>query len=240
MHRAIGLAFLSTLALAGCGQARGENGGPPVSRNYAVGTFERIEVGGPYEVEVRTGVAPGVAATGPQEMIDRMVVEVKDGTLHIRPNSRNGFNMNWGDRQVVRVQVGAQQLRAAELAGSGDIRIDRVSGDEFAGGVAGSGGLSLGQVEVGKLTFSIGGSGGIKAGQGRAGSQTLNIAGSGDIDASGIASDTAAVSVAGSGNVTAQARRTASVSIMGSGDVEVTGGAKCTVSKMGSGEARCS
>jgi carbon monoxide dehydrogenase subunit G len=118
------------------------------------------------------------------------------------------------------------------------MRIDRVVGDGFEGGVAGSGKLSIGEVQVGRLKMGISGSGRAQA-RGRAQQAQYKIAGSGGIDARNVAAETAAVSIAGSGEVTAHATSSAKVDIAGSGDVEILGGGKCTVSKAGSGNVRC-
>lgn len=238
---ALGLTMAAAAAAAGCTSARGEDGGPAVQRNYQVGAFERIEVAGPYDVEVRTGSAPSVNASGPEKMVERMVVEVDGDTLTIHPRKRKGLNFGWSSHgEPVRLIVTVPRLAAAEIAGSGAIQIDRVAGDRFEGGVAGSGDLRLGQVEVGELKMGIAGSGEIRAGTGRAQRVEYDIAGSGDIDAADLAAEQAQVSIAGSGNVRANATRTASVDIAGSGDVRLTGGAKCEVSKAGSGNVECS
>lgn len=228
-------------ATAACGQSRAENGGPTVSRNYQVTGFEQIEVAGPYNVTVRTGSGPTVAARGPQKMIEHMVVEVRGGKLVIRPEERQGwFRHGWNFHGTVELAVTVPQLRGADIAGSGDITIDQVRGDRFEGAVAGSGGLNLGTVDVQNLKLAIAGSGGVKANSGRAQSANFDIAGSGDIDVRNVQAQDADVSIAGSGSVAAHATGTADVSIVGSGDVELTGGAKCKVSKMGSGDVRCS
>ena len=226
-------------ALAGCGAARGDAGGPAANRNYQVGAFERIEVAGPYEVTVATGSAPSVRATGGEQALERMVVEVEMGTLKIYPR-RSGFMSGFSDDGPVRVNVTVPMLRGAEIAGSGTISVDKVNGESFEGGVAGSGDLRLAQVDVRKLKMAIAGSGEIQARSGRAAVAGYEIAGSGDIDAGGIVAGVASVSIAGSGNVNANATGTASVEIAGSGDVNLSGGAKCTVSKAGSGDVRCS
>ena len=58
MKRAIALGMTAAaLAAAGCTEARSENGGPAVDRNYQVGEFDRIELSGPYSATVRTGAA---------------------------------------------------------------------------------------------------------------------------------------------------------------------------------------
>jgi hypothetical protein len=240
MKRAITFGIVAVaLAAAGCSQARSENGGPSVDRDYKVGGFDRIALAGSYNTTVRTGSAPSVHARGNQKAIDNLEVEVKDGILLIRPKSRMGFS--WGSYHgKVTLEVTVPSLRGAELAGSGDINIDKVAGDSFDGAIAGSGNLKLASVEVGRLKLSIAGSGNASASAGRAKSADYEIAGSGGIDAKGVAVETAAVSIAGSGDVAGHASNTASVDIMGSGNVEMTGGAKCTVSKAGSGSARCS
>ena len=239
MKRAIVLGIAAaSVAASGCSAARSEDGGPRVERDYKVGSFDRIELAGAYDTTVRTGSAPSVHAQGNQKAIDNLEVEVKGGILVIK--HKNKMSWGWGKHGKVTLTVTVPSLRGAELAGSGDINIDRVAGDSFDGAIAGSGNLKVDHLEVGKLKLAIAGSGNATAGSGRAKSAEYDIAGSGGIDAKGIAVDTASVSIAGSGNIDAQASNTASVSIMGSGDVELTGGAKCTVSKAGSGNARCS
>jgi hypothetical protein len=244
MNKTLVAVLGAAASVSACAQASGEASGARVQRSFAVGGFERIEVAGPYVVEVRTGSAPSVQASGPERAIERLVVEVRGDRLTIHPRKQNRWGMNFGgsnwNGDKVRLTVTAPRLREAEIAGSGDMTIDRVQGESFAGGIAGSGNLSVGAVEVGELKLEIAGSGAATARSGRARNVEYEIAGSGDIDAAGIASETAAVSIAGSGNVRGQATRTADVEIAGSGDVELKGGARCTVSKAGSGEVRCS
>ena len=226
------------LAAGGCNAARGENPGSSVSRNYQVGGFDLIEVAGPYEVNVTTGSAPSVRATGPDNVIEKMVVEVEGDTLKIHPEKKRNY-FNWGKGHKVVLQVTVPMLRGAEIAGSGGINIDKVGGERFKGGVAGSGDLQLGQVDVGSLEIGIAGSGGVNTGTGKARRVAYEIAGSGDIDGAGLAADDASVEIAGSGNVSVNATRNADVDIAGSGNVRVTGGAKCNVSKAGSGNVTC-
>lgn len=233
------IAISVALATAGCGETRAEDGGSTVERQYQVTTFQSIAVAGPYEVEVVTGRAPSVSASGPEKLIERLVVEVKGDRLLIHPRKEKGFKWS-SSRGTAKVQVTAPMLRAAAIAGSGGISVDTISGDSFEGSIAGSGDLRVGSLEVQSLKLSIGGSGDATAGPGRAGNAEYSIAGSGQINAEGVRTDTASVSIAGSGSVNGQATGTADVSIMGSGDVSLSGGAKCNVSKMGSGEVRCS
>ena len=232
---------LAATALAGCHVNAQESGGATVSKNYQVGNFSGIEVAGPYEVQVRTGANPSVSARGSEKLLERTVVEVKGDKLVIHPeNNHSFFNFGWGHHGKATVMVTVPQLSAATIAGSGDIRVDKVQGNSFEGTVAGSGGIDLGSLDVQQLKFGIAGSGGVKAGSGKAQSAKYEIAGSGSVDAAGVQTQDVKVSIAGSGDVKAHASGTADVSIMGAGDVDVSGGAKCTVSKSGSGDVRCS
>jgi hypothetical protein len=227
------------LAAAGChvsADAEDRDAGPKVDRTYQVGAFSKIEVAGPYEVKVVTGGAPGVTARGGENLLNETEVVVDGDTLEIRPKKHKGFRWNWSNGTAL-FTVNAAALRAAAIAGSGGITVDKVAGD-FDGDVAGSGDLRLPSVSGGKVTLSIAGSGGVTA-AGQADKVDINIAGSGDIDAKGLVSRAAEVSIAGSGNVAAHATETADVSIMGSGDVDLSGGAKCSISKTGSGNVHC-
>ncbi len=219
----------------------GENGAT-VSRSYQVGNFQQIEVAGPYDVEVRTGGNPGVSAKGPERLLGHTTVAVEGDKLMIKPEhgGRGWFHFGWGHRSKASFVVTVPQLRGATIAGSGGIKVDRVSGDSFEGTIAGSGGLELGSADVQSLKLAIGGSGGVKAGTGKTKSADYEIAGSGEIDAGSISAEQAKVSIAGSGSVQARATGTADVDVMGSGNVNVSGGAKCSVNKAGSGNVRCS
>jgi len=233
-------AVVAASALSGCQVHASEDAGRTVSRNYQVGNFQQIEVAGPYDVDVRTGSNVSVSAKGGEKLLDKTTVEVKGDKLVIHPESSHSFfNFGWGHHGKASFVVTVPSLNGATIAGSGDIRVDKVAGQNFEGTVAGSGGLDVASLDVQQLKVAIAGSGGVKA-AGKAQSAKYEIAGSGDIDAGGVQTQGLAVSIAGSGGVKAHSSGNADVSIMGSGDVEVTGGAKCKISKAGSGDVRCS
>jgi len=240
MHKSV-IALVAASSLAGCHARAEESAGATVSKNYSVGNFSAIEVAGPYDVEVRTGSNPSVSGSGGEKLLERTVVEVRGDKLVIRPEANHSF-FHWGWRHHGKAHflVTVPQLSGATIAGSGDIQVDKVAGQNFAGDVAGSGGINVATLNVQELKLSIAGSGGVKSGAGTAQTATDDIEGSGDIDAGAVQAQDIKVSIAGSGGVKANAKRTADVTIMGSGDVDVAGGAKCKISKAGSGNVRCS
>jgi len=214
-------------------KASGQTG----TRRFDVGSFDKVSLGGPHNVVVSVGGAPSVRAEGDLGIIDKLDIRVEDGDLE--SGTKKGFSFNWkGDRPPVTVYVTVPALSAASIGGSGDMKIDRVSGNRFDAAIGGSGDMEIGAVEVREARFAVAGSGTIRA-KGRAENGDVSIAGSGDVSLEGFEVQRANVSVVGSGDVRARAIQTASISIAGSGDVELSGPAKCTVSKMGSGDARC-
>jgi hypothetical protein len=237
----IGMAAIAAAAAAGCSETRAQSGGPLVDRQYQVGGFTQIEVAGPYDVDVRTGSNFSVSARGSESLLQRTIVEVEGDRLVIRPEKDKWWrSMSWGRDTKANFVVTLPQIRGATIAGSGDVRVNEIRGDQFEGTIAGSGALNLGSLDVQQLKLSIAGSGEARASRGRAARAEYDIAGSGDVDASAIHAQDVHVSIAGSGDVRAHATGVADVDIVGSGDVTLTGGARCSVSKAGSGNVRCS
>lgn len=239
-HLIAATAAVIATGLTACSEGRAESGGPTVTRSYQVGAFTGLEVSGPFDVKVVTGKAISVAARGDEKLLNDTEVVVEDGKLKIRPRKRNWMGgMNWGSREATTFTVSVPALESANVRGSGDIDVDKVSGERFAGAIAGSGNLRLPQVAVNQLALAIAGSGEISA-TGTARNASYEIAGSGDLDASGLSATDASAEIAGSGNIRARVTGQAKASIAGSGDIDISGGARCQSSTKGSGDIRCS
>jgi hypothetical protein len=210
-----------------------------IRRDFQVGAFQKVGLEGSHDVVVTVGGAPSVRAEGDKAAIDRLDIRVENGELKIGTRREQGWNWHFGGRHNrVTIYVTAPSLAGAAIAGSGDMKIDKVAGSDFNASVGGSGDMHVASLQVNQAHFSIEGSGDIKA-AGRAQQATISVAGSGDIIAGGLEIGNATVSVMGSGDVTAHATQNADVSIMGSGDVTLSGSAKCSIHKMGSGDVHC-
>lgn len=206
-------------------------------QSFAVGSFDRIALGGSPEVTVTTGKAVSVRASGDQKALDRLDIRVEGGTLKIG-TKRGNWSVNWSDLGKVSIAVTVPMVRGVDIGGSGSVSIDRVKVADFAAEVGGSGSIKVAALDTQTAKFGVAGSGGIDA-VGRCGSADMSIAGSGSLRLAALKCATLKADVAGSGDIDANASQTAKVSIAGSGDVRVGGGAKCSVSKAGSGRATC-
>ena len=235
------LAILTALPLLACSNI-GDDGSPGIpgsgtgsARTYQVSDFSKVSLRGSDDVDVRVGSAFSVRAEGDPEVLEYLKIEKDGDTLEIGRRNRTGFD--WGGRGA-KIFVTMPRIVGAEIAGSGDMVIDRAEGATFDGDSAGSGTIAIATLAVDEATFDVAGSGGVRAG-GTAKSVKIGIAGSGDIAAGGLKANAADISIAGSGNVKLDVTGNAKVSIMGSGDVDLGVNAKCSVTKMGSGDVRC-
>ncbi|MCJ8158603.1 head GIN domain-containing protein [Sphingomonas sp. LaA6.9] len=236
------LFLLPPLLLATACSAEADNGTPlsgvKGSRAFAATGFDSVSLRGPDNVVVKVGGAESVTAAGDQAILDRLEIEVVDGTLRV--DRKKKYGMSWGgEKGAATVTVTLPMLKGASVAGSGDMDVDRVESPKFDASVAGSGSLNIGSLAASALDLSIAGSGNANIAGGKTEAVDVSIAGSGNFDAPGLTARTADISIAGSGGVKANVSETADVSIIGSGDVELYGNPKCNVSKIGSGDARC-
>ena len=77
------LPLLALLALASLPVAPAK----AANRNFSVPSFDRIRVDGPFQVQLKTNVAPYARASGSSAALDGVSVKVEGRTLIIRPDS---------------------------------------------------------------------------------------------------------------------------------------------------------
>ena len=229
--------LLAATAACNAGARDGASGGNPLgraSRTFQAGNFDRIDLTGTPDVIVAVGGQPSVRAEGDAADLDRLQIEVVDGTLRIgtRPGS-------WtGSQHPVVVHVAVPGLRGATITGTGDINIDHVEGPAFAASVSGTGDLDVSRLRVTEASFSVTGAGGIRA-SGGASRTNASLNGVGDLSLSGFETTDATVSLVGTGDIALRATGTAQVQLSGTGGVTISGGARCTIARTGLGEVSC-
>lgn len=228
--RALGFALLFLLAPGTAGAA---------SRNYSVGSFERVRVDGPFRVEIRTGASPGAAVEGDAALLDRIEVSSEGGTLVVR----YGLG-RWSERPegradappLVRLSTGA--VRALLVGAGAEVTLDRARGQRVELSVNGAGVLSVAAADADQLQAVVIGAGKMTL-AGRAGRARLLTNGPGTIDAGALVADELTVRLDGTGETRANARFTAQVTDIGLGRVTVSGPGKCTVVAPAGGPVTC-
>lgn len=212
------------LALAGPAQAQTQPSSY-ASREVPLGTFDRLEVSGPFKVGVLVGGGPAkVDLQGPPALLADAIAEVRAGTLTIR--FREGASWSWNPGSGVNIFVSAPKLVSARVSKAAQVEIGGVRGDTFSAATDGSATIALRGINAGRVQFASGGSGGITA-EGIAQEGTYAVGGPGSIDAKRLRVQNASIAIGGAGSIHADVAGTANVSVGGTGRVDIVGGATC-------------
>ncbi|PWB73092.1 DUF2807 domain-containing protein [candidate division GN15 bacterium] len=161
-----------------------------------VGSFTKIEVTMGIDVYVTVGSPQQVKLTFDDNIIDRIRTRVRGNTLEI--DTRSSLDCD----SDCKIEITVPAIEAFSLAGSGNIEIHGVNGDEFSIDLAGSG-----DIRVSGKTRSV----------------SIDVAGSGDIDTRELIAEDAEVDIAGSGNVRVYAEKSLEADVSGSGDIRYYG-----------------
>jgi hypothetical protein len=208
-------------------------------RRFMVVDFEKVQVEGPFEVVLTTGIPSGASATGSPGALDRVSIEVQGTTLHVRPN-RSAWGGGYPGQSMgpLRIQISTRALRFASVIGAGSLTIDRVKGLRIDLAVSGNGTIGIAGVDADLLVATINGSGRIALG-GKAKQLRASLAGTGDLQAPSFRVDDADIVADTSGAIAVTALRTAKVRANGTGSVAISGSAACNITGLGAGNVQC-
>lgn len=203
------------------------------SETRAVSGFTGISLAVDGLVEILQGGTEGVTVEADDNLLPLLETVVEDGTLKIRPATRNtSFNT-----KKMKFIVNAKTIDHLTIAGGGDMRAETLKVFALKTSIAGSGDVRIKSLDANALTVKIAGSGDFAA-AGRAESMNVSIAGSGDIKAANLDTKAVEIRVAGSGDATVWARETLKVKVAGSGDVRYYGDAEVKKSIGGLGSVK--
>jgi hypothetical protein len=203
-------------------------------RNYSVTGFDRVRVDGPYQVTLKTNVAPFARASGSQASLDGVSIKVEGRTLVVRADSSGGWGGYPGEgRGPVTFEVGTHELANAWINGPGALYIDKVKGLSFDLAIQGSGVARVDAVDVDQLRLGISGAASSRV-AGRALKLTATVRGSSSLDAEALEVRDAVIGAEGPALVRASVNGTAKVDALGLAAVTLAGSPSCTVKTQGS------
>lgn len=213
----------------------------PVSaaeKRYGLTSFEEIEVKADIVVEVVDRSPVRAVATGPQDALDRLVVEARDGKLIVETRQFVGDESRRKPLGPVTLRVNAANLRSAMLAGAGALRIDRLEGQRVTVGLRGPGQVVVGDIDADRLAVTMIGNGTMTLG-GAAKQAQMTLSGAGMVDAGELAVDVLVTDSEGAGDHRFHAVDSAAITARGIGRTIVLGDPACTVRNIGSGSVEC-
>jgi hypothetical protein len=202
-------------------------GNAVATEQRAVAAFSAIELAGPYHVVIDAQAKPALELSGERKQLAEVETVVRGDTLVVRPVQRNGFFFNFGKRrETVTVRIGAAALKRLTVAGSGDVEIDRISGDRFTLAGTGPGDVHASGA-VRQLTVTSSGSGDLELQHLKAADVELTMNGPGDVQLADVGG-TLSAQVGGSGDLEADGLRAGKVTarMRGPGNVKLSGSAR--------------
>lgn len=206
---------------------------PPSERNFSVSGFDRVRIDGPYQVTLRTNVAPYARATGTPVSLDGVSIKVEGRTLVVRSGGGGWGGYPGEGRGPVTIEVGTHDLSAAYINGSGALLVDRVKGLGFEMTIQGAGTARIDQVDVDQLKVGIAGSGSSRL-AGRAAKLTTTVRGTSSLEADGLQVNDAVIGAEGPSIVRMAVTNSAKVDATGLASVTLTGDPACAIKASGS------
>lgn len=203
------------------------------TRNFGIRSFEKIRIEGPFDVSLKTGVAPFARASGSQEALDRVAVEVRGNTLVVHSSLDAWGGYPGKDAGPVVISLGTHDLSSAWLSGSGILDIDRVKGLSFDLSVQGSGSGGIDDVAVDQLNVSVVGTARASL-SGEAGKVTAVVRGISTLDAANLIVKDATLGADGAATINASVSNSATIDATGPATVRLTGKPACTLRASGS------
>lgn len=201
--------------------------GVTTSQNRTVPAFDRIDVGGQYDVAVRVGGTRSLVLEGDDNLLPLIRTEVRDGTLHVESDE------DLDPSNGIRIEIAVESLRGIHSGGSSDVVVRDVRAPAFEASVSGSSELTA-NGQFGDLSTSISGSGEIHM-NGTAEAIDGEVSGSGELDLLQVRARAARIDVSGSGDAAVQVSERLDASVSGSGGVRYAGRPAVNANISGSG-----
>lgn len=192
--------------------------GNVISESRATSSYDGIDVSGFYDIDLIPGTEGQLTLKGDDNLLDYVVTEVVNNTLHIY--TKNGSNLN--SSKGIRITVPFESLSSAKLTGSGSIiTTTTIKSKTFEASITGSGDIEI-PIEAETVDANVTGSGDLKL-TGKTEQFNCNVTGSGDIVADELKANKANAHVSGSGDIVLFAKEYLKADVTGSGDISYIG-----------------
>ncbi len=228
---------VSALVLASCGGTFLGFGGDLVgsgtsaSETREVDAFDAIRLDGVGRVSVTIGDEASVVVETDDNLVDRVVTDVRAGTLVV--DIENGITI--APRSGLTITVTTPTLRAIGISGAGSIDVAAAAVDSFEIDVRGAGSVDVGDLTADTLTVSHSGAGSITV-AGEVQRAVVDLSGVGDYDGGDLRAGAVEVTAAGVGSVEVWAVDSLDIQASGVGSVSYWGQPSMKVESTGLGD----
>lgn len=206
--------------------------GDVVTRDFDLGEFAAVDIGGGWDVTFRSADAASVVITMYENLFDYVEVSLRGDTLVVEPAANF---LTPGSTPTI--ELAAPALNAARFGGAARVRDwDTITGESFELAVDGSTRVTL-TLDVDAVSVATRGSSTVTL-LGSARQSDIDIAGAGDVRAFGLGTLDTTVAIAGVGNAHITATNTLDVTITGAATVRYDGSPAVTRSIGGAASVR--
>lgn len=227
------ITLLASISISAQNYKNVKGKGSEITKTVTTAEYDEISVSGSFFVTLIEGTEGTITINAEENLMEYIIVEVKDNALHIRPEK--GYNISASKGNEIEVTVPIYKISSVSLAGSGDVISNfMMESPTLKVNLAGSGDIKLGIV-ADTIETHLSGSGDIEF-KGKAINFNANLAGSGDIEADELEAENSKVSIAGSGDIELFCTNYLEARVSGSGDIVYKGNPKKVDTKIsGSG-----
>jgi len=205
--------------------------GDDITSTRSVGNFDKIDMGGEFEVYLKQGPAEDIILEGQENVLADIRTTTNNNELEIEFRSHR-VKIS----EPVRVYITTPNLKALTFSGSNSVRgLTNWNVDDLELKMSGSGSIDLTLIGADEVESSLSGSGEIILG-GDANEHNLDISGSGKLKAFDLATKVTTVDISGSGKSDVRAAERLKANISGSGTVRYKGNPGIESSVSGSGK----
>jgi len=198
-----------------------------------VDKFTSIGMGIHGDLYLSQGSPQKVVLEADEDILKKIVTEVKNGTLKIKFSE---YNIR--TRSPVKIWITISEVDGLYLSGSGSINAETaIKSEEMELKVSGSGKINIKELTCDEVDAAISGSGDVNIG-GSADEMELAISGSGSCAADQFRVEEAGIRISGSGSCKINAVKDMEAAISGSGAVYYVGNPTIDASVSGSGKVR--
>ncbi len=191
------------LALAFAGAALAKDEQDIVEKDYDLVGFDRIDISGVYEIEVRIGKDFSIELSGPDKELSRVEASVEKGVLYLdQRKAKRSFRRKANIRHGVNAKITLPSLVGLEVSGVVEGSVEDIDAENFALQISG-----VGDVEL----------------SGQCGAFDARVSGVGDLDAEALECRSVDITVSGVGDASVFARDEVDARVSGMGDIEVYG-----------------
>ncbi len=199
---AIGIAFAAGyMAFGDLGDVGERDKSKDVTETFDLTGFDKIDIGGVYEIDVTVGGDYSVVISGAESEMERVEAYVENGELYLGSKRPERGKRRWRN-QGLTATISLPALGAIDVAGVADGEVTGINAGGFRASLSGVGDLEL---------------------SGSCETLNANVSGVGDLDAESLECENVDVNVSGVGEATVYASESVEANVSGIGSITVYG-----------------